>query len=148
MIRQVCFVLLFAATSLLSQQPATESAAADAKELKPSDVPMDAPVIVIRNGYLPGYCQPGEKNAKTGKVKAPEDCVITREDFERLFDAVPKPGRDLKAVDAPAQMRRSIGATYAAMIGGAKEARRRGLEKSPQVQEQMRLATVQILKGL
>src|SRR5260221_11888487 len=117
MFRRSCFALVFVTSCLMSQQPAAEPAEASAKAPTAADVPMDAPVIIIPNAYLPEYCAPGEKDAKTGKSKTPTDCVITRAAFEKLFDAVPKPGPDLKAVDAPASMRRSIATTYASMVG-------------------------------
>jgi hypothetical protein len=146
MFRRSCFVFIFVTSFLMSQQPAMPAAEASAKAPTAADVPMDAPVIVISNAYMPGYCEPGEKDPKTGKSKTPTDCVITRAAFERLFDAVPKPGGEMKAADAPASMRRSIATTYASMIGWSKDATRRGLENSPRVQEQLRLARVQILE--
>ena len=98
----------------------------------PNKVPMNEPVITLK-----GACQ-----AKSG-APAPTGCVssLTREQFEKLTDALQPPERGA----VPPDVRRRFAAQYAKLLAFADAARQLGLENDPHVKEIFTFAQNQIL---
>ncbi len=119
--------------------PAAPPANATQKQLPPpggtppgpeaANVPPDAPVITIT-----GLC--GKTDAGTASAS---DCktVITREQFEKMVDAV-QPGM-------PARMRRQFASRYANALVMSEKGEQLGLDKGPDYEEHMKLARMQVL---
>jgi hypothetical protein len=111
------------------QTPAAPAGAAGQNTLpQAADVPPDTPVITIS-----GIC-PNSATAKN-----PADCktVITREQFEKMVDAV-QPGM-------PARMRRQFATRYANALVMSEKGEQMGLDKGPDYDEHMKLARMQVL---
>lgn len=105
---------------------------ADTKPAPPAtNVPMSDPVITLK-----GACAP-----KNGA--APKGCVssLTREDFEKLINALQPPDKG----PVPPEIRRRFATQYAKLLTMADAARELGLENDPKVQEIFRFAQNQIL---
>jgi parvulin-like peptidyl-prolyl isomerase len=95
---------------------------------KPSEVQVgpDEPVIT-----LDGFC------AESSPHDRPCKTVITRAQFEKLTDAL-QPGMSL-------ELRLKVANAYARMIKMAAAAEKRGLDKTPAFEEEMRYARMQLL---
>jgi len=121
---QIPLCLLLA--SLVSGQaapPATPPAAGDVPEVK---VGPDDPVITV-NGFCADPTQPGNT------CKA----VITRTQFEKLTEAL-QPGMSLS-------LRLNVANAYARNLRMSAAAEKRGLDKTPAFEEEMRYARMQLL---
>jgi PPIC-type PPIASE domain len=118
------------------QAPADTSAA----------VPPDAAVITIN-----GVCSAEPKTAKAGAAKSvtaaktaatktpAADCktVITKAEFEKLASAV--------APNVTPQVKKQLAGVLPRFIGMSAEAKKRGLDKTPQFEETVKFAKMQIL---
>ena len=112
------------------QKPMTPpGTAAPKEESEAANVPPDTPVITIN-----GLCA----NQAADKTTS-ADCktVITREQFEKMVDAV-QPGM-------PARMRRQFAARYANALVMSVKGEQMGLDKGPDYEEHMKLARLQVL---
>jgi hypothetical protein len=127
-------VCLMLATTALGQTtkpaPTLKPRPSESNELIPgSNVAPDAPVITIQ-----GLCErPPNSNA------APVDCstVITRADFEKLVSAVQP--------NMPAANRKPFATRYVTILLLAEKAHEMGLDKTPEFDEQMYIARLQLL---
>ena len=127
-------VCLMLATTALGQTtkpaPTLKPRSSESNELIPgSNVAPDAPVITIQ-----GLCErPPNSNA------TPVDCstVITRADFEKLVNAVQP--------NMPAANRKPFATRYVTILVLAEKAHEMGLDKTPEFDEQMYIARLQLL---
>jgi hypothetical protein len=118
-----CLVLL----SLASGQAAQPSSSTpSSQQASASKVGADDPVITL-NGFCADSARP-ESACKT---------VVTRAEFERLIDAL-QPGMAL-------DLRLKVAVAYARNLKMAAAAEKRGLDKTPRFEEEMRYARLQIL---
>jgi hypothetical protein len=132
-------VLLFTSIAFAqSQPPAGKNAATPtpAPSASPSDVPMSAPVLVIK-----GVCDP--QVPKTSKV--PCETSLTRQQFETLWKTFNRQGSAEPVVEQPASVRRSMATAYGSMATLSHEARKRGLDRTPEFQLQMKVLRMQLL---
>ncbi|MGH9517199.1 MAG: peptidyl-prolyl cis-trans isomerase [Terriglobales bacterium] len=110
--------------------PTLKPRPSESNELIPgSNVAPDAPVITIQ-----GLCErPPNSNA------TPVDCstVITRADFEKLVNAVQP--------NMPAANRKPFASRYVTILLLAEKAHEMGLDKTPEFDEQMYIARLQLL---
>jgi hypothetical protein len=92
-------------------------------------VPETAPVITIDV-----TCSP-----KLAPMGTPGTCkkTVTRAEFERLLNAV--------APDLPAAVHRQVAMQYAQMLAVVEQARAKGLENDPKVQEQFKFSRLNVL---
>lgn len=111
----------------MAASPAPSTPAPD-----PDKVPMSDPVITLK-----GACQ-----TKAGSP-APAGCisVLTREQFEKLTNALQPPDRG----PVPPDVRRRFATQYAKLLTFADAARQLGLENDPRVKEIFTFAQNQIL---
>lgn len=127
----VCLMLATTAISQTTQPaPSLKPRPSESNELIPGgSVAPDAPVITIQ-----GLCErPPNSNA------APVDCstVITRADFEKLVNAVQP--------NMPAPNRKPFATRYVTVLLMAEKAHEMGLDKTPEFEEQMYIARLQLL---
>ncbi len=122
--------------------PAKPEAAPDA-----SSIPPTAAVITIN-----GVCAPQPKAAaakgtaakpaaKTPASKTPADCktVITKAEFEKLANSL--------SPNVTPQMKKQLSTLLPTAIAMSNEAKKRGLDKTPQYQETLKFMKMQILKN-
>ena len=127
----VCLLLaVTAAGQTTKPAPTLKPRPSESNELIPgSNVAQDAPVITIQ-----GLCErPANSNA------TPVDCstVVTRADFEKLVNAVQP--------NMPAANRKSFATRYVTILQLAEKAHEMGLDKTPEFDEQMYIARLQLL---
>jgi len=127
----VCLVLAVAAMAQATKPaPTLKPRASDSNELIPnSTVAPDAPVITVQ-----GLCEkPANSNA------TPADCttVITRADFEKLVNAVQP--------NMPPANKKPFATRYVTVLLLAEKAHELGLDKTPDFEEQMYIARLQLL---
>jgi len=114
-------------------KPQTPAAQADAA----AAVPPDAAVITVN-----GVCAPQPKTAAATPAtaaKIPADCktVITKAEFEKLANSI--------APNVTPQLKRNLASALPRFIAMSNEAEKRGLEKTPQFEELLKFARMQIL---
>ena len=114
-----CLVCLLLASLAYGQTAATDQAP-EAK-VGPDDA------VITMNGFCGHPAQPG-KDCKT---------VITRAQFEKLTDAL-QPGM-------PLSLRRKVANSYASNLKMSAAAEKRGLDKTPAFEEELRFARMQLL---
>ena len=127
-------VCLMLATTAISQTtkpaPTLKPRPSESNELIPgSNVAPDAPVITIQ-----GLCErPANSNA------TPVDCstVVTRAEFEKLVNAVQP--------NMPVANRKPFATRYVTILQLAEKAHEMGLDKTPEFDEQMYIARLQLL---
>jgi parvulin-like peptidyl-prolyl cis-trans isomerase-like protein len=129
--------------------PATPGAAipAPAAATKPpAEVPESAVVLTIY-----GVCPPAPKTAAAAKgagaapaakaapAKKPADCktVITREEFEKIAGAI--------SPNVTPQLKRQLAAALPKFMAMSEAAKAKGLDKTPQFKQALKLQTMQIL---
>ena len=127
----VCLMLTATAISQTTKPaPTLKPRPTESNELVPGpNVAPDAPVITIQ-----GLCErPANSNA------TPVDCttVITRADFEKLVNAVQP--------NMPAANRKPFATRYVTILQLAEKAHEMGLDKTPEFDEQMYIARLQLL---
>lgn len=127
----VCLLLaVTAAGQTTKPAPTLKPRPSESNELIPgSNVAPDAPVITIQ-----GLCErPAKSNA------TPVDCstVVTRADFEKLVNAVQP--------NMPAVNRKPFATRYVTILQLAEKAHEMGLDKTPEFDEQMYIARLQLL---
>jgi hypothetical protein len=127
----VCLMLATAAIGQTTKPaPTLKPRPSESNELIPgSNLAPDAPVITIQ-----GLCErPPNSNA------TPVDCstVVTRADFEKLVNAVQP--------NMPAANRKPFATRYVTILLLAEKAHEMGLDKSPEFDEQMYIARLQLL---
>ena len=127
----VCLLLALAALGQTTKPaPTLKPRPSESNELIPnSTVAPDAPVITIQ-----GLCEkPANSNA------TPADCstVITRADFEKLVNAVQP--------NMPPQNRKAFATRYVTVLLLAEKAHEMGLDKTPDFDEQIYIARLQLL---
>ncbi len=122
--RLVC--LLVAASAYAQTPPATVPAATGQPSAAEIKVGPNDPVITI-NGFC-AHPSAAENDCKT---------VITRAQFEKLTDAL-QPGMSMS-------LRRNVANEYARNMRMAAAAEKRGLDKTPAFEEEMRYARMQLL---
>jgi len=128
-------VLIFLLTTLSiaqTQTPATKAAAKPA----PNDVPMSAKVLEIK-----GVCDSAAPKA----AAAPCETSLTRAQFETLWNTFNRQPGAGPVVDQPAAARRSMATAYGSMVIMSQEALKRGLERTPEFQLQMKVLRMQLL---
>lgn len=122
--------------------PAAPPAPADTS----ASVPENAPVLTIE-----GVCAPQPKPAaakgaagkpsseKTPPSRPPADCktVFTKAQFEQLANSL--------APNITPQMRRQLANVLPRLIAMANDAKKQGLDKTPQYKERVKLRTMQVL---
>ncbi|MCU1271085.1 MAG: hypothetical protein JWN74_2379 [Acidobacteriaceae bacterium] len=136
----VCLLLAGAAIGQTTKPAPTGQTTKPAPSLKPrpadpnelivgSNVAPDAPVITVQ-----GLCEkPANSNA------TPADCstVITRADFEKVVNAVQP--------NMPPAARKQFATRYVTVLLLAEKAHELGIDKSPEFDEQLSLARLQLL---
>lgn len=100
------------------------------------------PPISVANSTGTTTSSPGTETAKSDK-----DCktVITRAEWEKFSDAVQPPGGPQGRIPAPENSR--LVRRYADLLLYARRARELGIDKDPDVQEEMRFSMLQVLSG-
>ena len=129
------FLSVFLLSSILSAQ----SAAPAPKLIDPKDpaaVPMTETVLL-----LPGVCDPPV--AKTSKT--PCETRITRQQFETMWTTFSRPGTKKPVVEEPASARKSMVDAFISMAIMSQQARKQGLEKTPEYQLQLKVLKMQLL---
>ena len=109
----------------------TETKSAEAKTPAASNVPLTEPVITLK-----GACP--EKN---GAKPAGCTSALTREQFEKLTNAIQPPDRG----PVPPDMKRKFATQYAKLLAMADAAREMGLENDPKVKEIFTVVRNQVL---
>jgi hypothetical protein len=109
-----------------------------------ASVPADAPVITVE-----GVCPPAPKTAaaKGTTAKAPAtktpaaDCktVITKAEFEKLAEAL--------APNVTPQLKRQLAGLLPKLIALSDEAKKEGLDKTPQFAESLKFVKMQVLSN-
>src|SRR6266850_1987187 len=134
------FFLLLVLTSLSFAQ--TEAPAANpthnppaAATPTPNEVPMTTPVLVIK-----GVCDPPVPKAS----KAECATTLTRAQFETLWKTFNRQNGG-PVVEQPAAARQSMAKAYGSMATLSQEARKRGLDRTPEFQLQMKVLRMQLL---
>jgi hypothetical protein len=121
-----------AAPPILQPRPQTAPASGNDEliALSAAKVPMTAPVITVM-----GVCE----TSKTAPAASRAACktVLTRAEFETLV-------RSLDPSMSP-QTRKQLANAYGGILARAQEARKMGLDKSPEYQEALKFARLQIL---
>lgn len=124
--------------------PPTAPATPPAPEDTSASVPADAPVLTIE-----GVCPPQPKPAaakgaaaKPDSTKAsasPADCktVITKTQFEQLANNL--------APNITPQMKKQLASVLPRLMAMANDAKKQGLDKTPQYNERMKFRTMQVL---
>jgi hypothetical protein len=122
--------------------PATPPAPADTS----ASVPANAPVLTIE-----GVCAPQPKpatakgaaakpaSAKTSASTSPADCktVITKAQFEQLANNL--------APNITPQMKKQLASVLPRLMAMAEDAKKQGLDKTPQYKERVKFRTMQVL---
>jgi hypothetical protein len=127
----VCLLLAGAAIGQTTKPaPTLKPRPADPNELiVGSNVAPDAPVITVQ-----GLC---EKPANSNAIPADCSTVITRADFEKVANAVQP--------NMPPAARKQFATRYVTVLLLAEKAHEMGLDKSPEFDEQLSLARLQLL---
>lgn len=130
----VCLLLLSAAALSQTKSPAPpptlKTRSENPDELVPNTpISPDTPVITIQ-----GLC---DRSAANSSVTAGCTTVITKADFEKIVNAI-QPNM------APTQ-KKQLAARYATALVLANKAKEQGLDRSPEFDEQMQLARLQML---
>lgn len=134
------FFILFLLTSLSfaqTQAPAAKAtrSAPDTAAAGPNDVPMTIPVLILK-----GVCDPpAPKASKVGCAT-----TLTRAQFETLWKTFNRQSGG-PVVEQPAAARQSMVKAYASMATLSQEARKRGLDRTPEFQLQMKVLRMQLL---
>ena len=102
----------------------------------PKDVPMTATVLDIK-----GVCDPPVPKGS----KAPCETKLSREQFETLWRTFNRQPGGEAVVDQPASIRKSMATAYGTMATLSQEARKRGLDRTPEFQLQMKVLRMQLL---
>ena len=117
-----------------AQTPASAAKAVPTPD--PSDVPMTTKVLEIK-----GVCEaPGSKAATV-----PCDTSLTRAQFETLWNTFNRQPGAGSVAEQPASIRRSMANAYGSMSILSNEARKRGLDRTPEFQLQMKVLRMQLL---
>jgi hypothetical protein len=134
------FFLLLVLTSLSFAQ--TEAPAANpthnppaAATPTPNEVPMTTPVLVIK-----GVCDPPVPKASRVECAT----TLTRAQFETLWKTFNRQNGGA-VVEQPAAARQSMAKAYGSMATLSQEARKRGLDRTPEFQLQMKVLRMQLL---
>jgi hypothetical protein len=126
------------------QSPTQAPGAAKAPETPAAEVPENAPVLTID-----GVCPPAPKTAgvakpATGKpaaapAKKPADCktVITRAEFEKIASAL--------SPNVTPQLKRQLAQALPKFMAMSEAAKKKGLDKTPQFKQTLKVAEMQIL---
>lgn len=123
----VCCSMAFGQAAAPMSPQAQPGAAAPIAATAPSttQVPLDSAVITLK-----GVCYPA----------AAANCatVVSRSDFEKIIQAVQP--------QMPFKMQRQVATGYSQLLSMSIEAKKRGLENSPRVQERTKIAVMQALQ--
>ena len=135
--QRLLILALFSSLSLAqSQSPAAVTGkSSPSPNPAPSEVPMTAPVLVLK-----GVCDP--PLPKTSKAEC--TTTLTRAQFETLWKTFNRQNAG-PVVEQPASIRRSMVTAYGSMVTLSQEARKRGLERTPEFQLQMKVVRMQLL---
>ncbi len=131
-------------------QPAQAPAATGAMPQVPADpsasVPADAPVLTI-TGVCPPQPKPAAAKGATAKpaaekaapASASAECktVITKAEFERLLNSL--------APNPNPQQKKQVASVLPRFIAMSNEARKRGMDKTPQYKETVKFVEMQVL---
>ena len=129
-------LLIVAILTSFSFGQTTASAPEAATKPAPSGVPMTKKVLEIK-----GVCEAPLTKGAT----APCETSLTRAQFETLWHTFNRqPGAET-VVEQPASIRRSMANAYASMAVLSNEARKRGLDRTPEFQLQMKVLRMQLL---
>ena len=110
-------------------------------------IPPGAPVITVigvcpakPKAAAPGSAAKPAAAAKTPAASAPADCktVITKAEFEKLASAL--------APNLTPQLRKQLAGVLPGLIAMSDEAKKKGLDKTPRFEEQVKFTKMQILK--
>src|SRR5947199_2277658 len=137
--QRLLIVLLLTSFSFAQAQvpPAKDQPKAPAgNSPSPNDVPMNVAVLEIK-----GVCDPPVPKAS----KAPCETKLTREQFETLWKTFNRQPGGEAVVDQPASVRKSMATAYGTMATLSQEARKRGLDRTPEFQLQMKVLRMQLL---
>ena len=130
--RLLALIFLTTLSIAQTQTSATKAAATPG----PNDVPMTAKVLEIK-----GVCEPAAPKA----AAAPCETSLTRAQFETLWNTFNRQPGAGPVVDQPAAARKSMATAYGSMVIMSQEARKRGLERTPEFQLQMKVLRMQLL---
>ena len=123
--------------------PAQAPGAANAPASPAADVPENAPVLTID-----GVCPPAPKTAAAAKTaasktaaaaKKPAECktVITRAEFEKIASAL--------SPNVTPQLKRQLAQALPKFMAMSEAAKKKGLDKTPQFKQTLKIAEMQIL---
>ena len=104
--------------------PQAQAGAAAPTAPSTAQVPLDSAVITLK-----GMCYPAAADCAT---------VVSRSDFEKIIQAVQP--------QMPFKMQRQVATGYSQLLSMSIEAKKRGLENSPRVQERTKIAVMQALQ--
>jgi hypothetical protein len=128
------FSLLLLSSALFAQAPAAATKPIDPTD--PAAVPMGETVVLIE-----GVCDPPV--AKT--TKTPCETRLTRDQFETMWKTFNRQNAAKPVVEESAANRKAMAAAYSTMAVLSEQARKQGLEKSPEFQLQMKVVRMQLL---
>ena len=136
--RLLIFLLLTSLSFAQAQEPAAKEQGKmpTGNSPSPKDVPMTATVLDIK-----GVCDPPVPKGS----KAPCETKLTREQFETLWRTFNRQPGGEAVVDQPASIRKSMATAYGTMATLSQEARKRGLDRTPEFQLQMKVLRMQLL---
>ena len=135
---RLLLVLILSSLSFAQAQDPAAKPLGDAPapaNANPREFPMDKPVLIIK-----GVCESPVPKAS----KAECATTLTREQFETLWKTFNRQSGG-PVVDQPASARRSMAAAYGSMVTLSQEAHKRGLDRTPEFQLQMKVLRMQLL---
>jgi hypothetical protein len=132
------------ASAAQSPSEAPKAASEPAKPEPPKEVPEDAAVLTITGVCPAASSTTASKTAAAGKMtassaKKPADCktVITRRQFEKIANGL--------SPNVTPQLKRQLSTALPRFMAMSEAAKKKGLDKSPQYEETLKLAKMQIL---
>jgi hypothetical protein len=126
--------VLFLSSFVLAQSAAPAAKPIDATD--PAAVPMTETVLLI-----PGVCDPPVPKTS----KAPCETRLTRQQFETMWTTFGRPGPKKPVVEEPATARKSMVDAFGTMAIMSQQARKLGLDKTPEFQLQLKVLKMQLL---
>jgi len=128
---------LFSTISFAQSQPAAPATGdkSSSPSPQPDEVPMTTPVLVIK-----GVCDPPV--AKGSNLVCAT--TLTRAQFETLWKSFNRQNAG-PVVEQPASARKSMASAYGSLAIMSQEAHKRGLDRTPEFQLQMKVLRMQLL---
>src|SRR5437899_7376195 len=129
------------ASQVPSKPPATSNKPAEQASTPSPNVPASMPIITIHGVCpAPGSSATAASTARKIPASKPCDTVVTREQFEKLVDAIGSSGQVITPT-----MRRDLARGYVELMAFAQAAEKEGLDKDPKFVEILRVVRMRTL---